>query len=374
MTCRKYLLALVVCLLPQVGLTARADENPARGPQQQLLFRSGEGGYHTYRIPSLIVTPKGILLAFCEGRKHGGSDTGKIDLLLRRSRNGGKTWDAAQVVWEDDGNTCGNPCPVVDQKSGTIWLLMTHNLGADAEALILDGKIKGTRTVWVTHSKDDGLTWAKPVEITSSVKRPDWTWYATGPGIGIQTSTGRLVIPCDHYLAGSKEQQAHVFFSDDHGITWKLGGSVGPHCDECQVVELSDGRLMLNIRSYRGHNRRLISFSQDGGVTWSKLEEDATLIEPVCQASLVRLPGPDAALVFSNPASKKRERLTVRLSQDEGKSWPKSRVLHNGPAAYSCLAVLPGGELACFYECGERRAYETLTLARFSKTWLLEGN
>ncbi len=337
---------------------ATADE-----PTQTPVFVSGQDGYHTYRIPSLLVTSKGTLLAFCEGRKKSSSDTGDIDLLLRRSLDGGKTWQKTQMVWDDGANTCGNPCPVVERDSGTVWLLLTHNLGADTEAQILDGKSKGTRSVWVCKSDDDGVTWSKPVEITKDVKKADWTWYATGPGVGIQTKSGRLVIPCDNYVAGSKARQSHVIYSDDRGKTWKLGGVVGPGCNECQVAERADGSLLLNMRSYRGNNRRLVSISKDGGETWSKPEPDDALIEPVCQASLVRHPG---GLLFANPASKKREKMTVRLSKDDGKTWPLSRVLHDGPAAYSCLVALPDGEAGCLYERGDKRPYETITFARFS--------
>src|SRR5262249_329924 len=162
----------------------------AAGPEQAPVFVSGQGGYHTYRIPSLLVTQKGTLLAFCEGRKSSSSDTGAIDLLMTRSLDGGKTWTQAQIGWQDSDNTCGNPGPVVEPESGTIWLLMTHNLGPDTEAQILAGTSKGTRTVWLTKSTDDGVTWSKPIDITRDVKKTDWTWYATGPGVGIQTRSG----------------------------------------------------------------------------------------------------------------------------------------------------------------------------------------
>jgi sialidase-1 len=339
---------------------------------QQVLFRAGERGYHTYRIPALIVTTRGTLLAFCEGRKHGSGDSGAIDLLLKRSLDGGKSWQSTQVVWSDGGNTCGNPCPVVERSTGTIWLLMTHNLGSDTESQILDGKGKGTRTVWLTNSTDGGASWSKPHEITGAVKKPNWTWYATGPGVGIQMKTGRLVIPCDNYIAGSKVKQAHVIYSDDKGQTWRLGGTVGPQCNECQVVELSDGRLMLNMRSYRGTHRRLLAYSKDGGESWSATVEDETLVEPICQASIVGLPQA-GRLLFSNPASTKRERMTVRFSNDDGKSWLVARVLHEGPAAYSCLAVLPNGDVGCLYEGGDKRPYEAIVLARFLLSWLRDG-
>src|SRR5262249_8965265 len=156
----------------------------------------------------------------------------------------------------------------------------------------------------------------------------------------------------------------------DGGQSWKIGGIVGPQCNECQVVELRDGRLMLNMRSFRGNHRRLVALSKDEGQTFAEPVEESQLIEPVCQASLIRYPGERGDLLFSNPASTKREKLTVRLSPDDGRTWPHGRLLHEGPSAYSCLAVLPDGTIACLYECGERRAYERLTLARFTRDWL----
>jgi sialidase-1 len=350
-----------------------AAPSPAADPKQAAVFVSGRDGYHTYRIPALLVTNKGTLLAFCEGRKRGRGDAGDIDVLLKRSFDGGKTWAKMQVVWDDGANTCGNPCPVLDARTGTIWLLLTHNLGRDTQAMIVNGTSRGTRTVWVTRSADDGATWSKPVEITRAVKKPNWTWYATGPGVGIQLKSGRLVVPCDNQVVGSKVQQSHVILSDDGGKTWELGGVVGPGCNESQVVELQDGRVMLNIRSYRGQNRRLVAFSKDGGRTFSSPVADRQLIEPVCQASILRYPGKRGGILFSNPASTRREKLTVRLSRDEGKTWPHAGVLHAGPAAYSCLAVLPDGMIACLYERGTRDAYETITCARFALDWLTEN-
>jgi sialidase-1 len=353
-------------------LAALRPSHGAAGTEltQTPIFTSGQDGYHTYRIPSLLVSGKGTLLAFCEGRKKSRSDTGDIDLLLRRSFDGGKTWQMTQRVWDDGANTCGNACPIVERSSGTIWLLMTHNLGQDTEASIVEGKSQGTRTVWAAKSSDEGATWSKPVEITRGVKRPDWTWYATGPGIGIQLKSGRLVIPCDNKVAVSKARQSHVIYSDDRGETWKLGGVVGPNCNESQVVELSDGSLLLNMRSYQANNRRMVATSRDGGLTWSKPAEDEALVEPVCQASILRVSGEKSCIVFSNPASTKREKMTVRVSYNEGKTWPVARVLHAGPAAYSCLAALPDGAVACLYERGDKHPYEIITLARFSLGWL----
>jgi sialidase-1 len=359
---------LTILFVSVVAAAGLQNDQPAL--EQSPIFVSGTEEYHTYRIPSLIVSGKGTLLAFCEGRKEAGGDSGNIDLLLRRSTDGGKTWGKTQVLWDDGPNTCGNPCPVVDSRTGTIWLLLSHNLGSDTEDGIEDGTSKGTRTAWVTKSRDDGATWDPPTEITRAVKHPDWTWHATGPGVGIQLRSGRLVVPCNDRVAGSKTWQSNVILSDNGGKTWRLGGIVEPGCDECQIVELADGRLMLNMRSNRGNHCRAVAISADRGETFTPLVDDPALVEPVCQGSILGLAGGNE-VVFSNPASTRRERMTVRLSADGGKSWPCAKVLHDGPAAYSCLAHLGNGQIACLYERGEKSPYETIALARFSRGWLV---
>jgi sialidase-1 len=352
-------------------------------PWQTNVFVSGEDGYHTYRIPSLLLTQKGTLLAICEGRKNSRSDAGNIDMLVKRSGDDGRTWSEQQVIWDDANNTCGNPCAVVDQATGTIWLLMTWNLGADAEGSIKKGTGKDTRRVYICHSKDDGRTWSVPVEITAATKRKDWRWYATGPGVGIQLRhkkhKGRLVIPCDHsspdYGFGS-----HVIYSDDHGKSWRHGQAIQPGCNECQVVELVDGTLMINMRNYGPAKKtRAISTSSDGGISWPPISNDAQLIEPTCQASFLRYTSGSAngrdILLFSNPASQtERIKMTVRLSHDEGKTWPVARQLHAGPSAYSCLGVLPDGTIGCLYEAGRENPYETIAFKRFSLEWLADPN
>ncbi len=332
----------------------------------EFLFKSGEDGYQCFRIPAIITTQSGTLLAFAEGRKKDCGDAGDIDLVLKRSEDQGKTWSALQVVWSDSANTCGNPAPVLDARTGNIVLLSTWNLGADHEWQIINGSSQNTRRVYVLTSTDEGRSWSAPREITTAVKQPNWTWYATGPVNGIQIRQGkykgRLVIPCDHIEAGSKQYYSHTIHSDDGGQNWQLGGSTPTdQVNECTVAELSKGNLILNMRNYNQQRIRQTAISADGGHTWSALRGDTSLVEPVCQASLIRLyqQGRKPVLAFSNPAhAKQRVNMTVRLSYDEGQTWSRSLVLHQGPAAYSNLVELGRDQLACLFEAGEKHAYE----------------
>lgn len=334
-------------------------------------FAGGKDGYHTFRIPALAVTTKGTVLAFCEGRKNSWGDSSDIDLVLKRSTDHGKTWSAISVLWDDGQNTCGNPCVVVDRQTGAIFLLSTWNRGDDHEGGIIAGTSKDTRHVFVLRSDDDGLTWSKPLEITSDVKKPDWTWYATGPGSGIQIEhgphKGRLVIPCDHIEKDTKHYFSHVIFSDDHGKTWQLGGRTPDHqVNECEVVELTGGKLMLNMRSYADSKRmRQTALSDDGGLTWKDQRSDPNLIEPICQAGIERYRWPagdkPGVVLFSNPASTKgRVNVTLRASLDDGKTWARSKLLYEGPGAYSDLDLMPDGRIACLYEAGADNIAESI--------------
>ncbi|KAB2673882.1 MAG: exo-alpha-sialidase [Verrucomicrobia bacterium] len=362
-----------------LALAARAADT-ADPVSRTNVFRSGAQGAHTYRIPALVATTRGTLLAFAEARKTGSGDAGDIDLVLRRSTDQGRTWLPPQTVWDDGSNTCGNPCPVVDRDSGTIWMLMTWNRGTDAESRIIAGQSQDTRRVFVANSIDDGLSWSKPREITSDVKRADWTWYATGPGAGIQIERGphrgRLVIPCDHIEAATRRYYSHAIHSDDHGLTWKLGGSTPRDgVNECEVVELTGDRLLLNMRNYHKSQRvRQQAVSGDGGMVWTDQRHVPELSDPICQASIRRHswpePGRRSVLLFANPAGGKREGITVRASFDEGRTWPVSRLLDPRPGAYSCLAILPDATIGLLYEAGDKGPYENLVFARFPLGWL----
>lgn len=352
------------CFLLLLGTTLATA-----APNTTTVYTSGTEGYHTFRIPALLRTPN-YLLAFAEGRLTGGGDSGEIDLVLKRSKDGGATWSDLSVVVHQDGYTCGNPAPVWDRETKELILLLTKNRADAHEGRILTGE-DPPRTVWITRSQDEGATWSEPEDISASTRREGWRWYATGPCHGIQLQSGRLLIPANHSKSPDhKDWYSHVIYSDDHGKTWAIGGIHQGHTNESTVAELADGRVYQNMRSYLGENRRRVSYSSDGGITWTDDQTDETLIEPVCQASVLSFAPqgaePRSHLLFSNPASTKRVQMTVRLSTDGGATWPNALQLHAGPSAYSDLAILPGGDIGCLYERGAKGAYETIVLTRFS--------
>ncbi len=339
------------------------------------VFIGGQDGYDTYRIPAIVKSSKGTLLAFCEGRKNGRSDSGDIDLILRRSQDGGKTWSKIITVWDDGHNTCGNPSPVVDSQTGRIHLLMTWNKGEDNEQEIRENKGIGTRRVFVTFSDDDGQSWAKPVDITASAKKPEWTWYATGPCHSIQIGSGRIIVPCNHgniVNGRSTGTTSHLIFSDDHGKSWHIG-AVAPVGNESTVAELRNGEILLNMRKnkkgeWQAYTGRLGIKSSDGGESFGEPFVMEDLVEPICNASMINYaPGgrKTSKILFSNPAdSARRINLTLKLSKNGGRTWRKVFTLTEGPAAYSDLCVMPDGSVIVLYESGKESPYENISVSR----------
>ena len=340
----------------------------SRSQDLNYVFKSGSNGYNTFRIPSIIKTKTGSLLAFAEGRKNNASDSGDIDIVLRRSEDNGKTWGDLIIIRDDGENVCGNPSPVLDNKTGNIFLLSTWNLGRDTESMIINETSEDTRRIYVMSSRDGGISWSEPKEITKDVKKDNWTWYATGPVHGIQIQngsySGRMIIPCDHIESKSKKYYSHIIFSDDGGNSWEIGG-VTPqdYVNESTIAEINNGNLLLNMRNYnRTHENRKISVSEDGGITWGNIYNDETLIEPICQASLLRYSFNGQYkkyMIFSNPSDKKKRiNMTLKLSSDFGRTWNSQFVLHKGPSAYSDLTRLNGGGIGCLFEAGINSPYE----------------
>ena len=323
------------------------------------IYNQGTDGFELYRIPAIVKSKSNTLLAFAEARKaRSNGDSGDIDLVVKRSSDNGKTWSKQITIWNDGQNTCGNPVPIVDDR-GRIHLLMTWNFQTDKWGAITNGTGEDSRRPYYTYSDDDGITWAQPVEITSSVKKEKWDWYATGPCHGIQIQKGihkgRLVAP--NYFttreSGKVTSYSHIIYSDDYGKTWKPGeptpvGGVG----ECSVAERGEGTLMLNMRADEGFYRKSCT-SIDGGLTWSSPQISIDQIDCKCQGSILSIGG---AVFLSNAASAtERINMTIKKSTDNGKNWKGQYTVYEGNSGYSDIVELSDSQIAIIYEGGEKR-------------------
>lgn len=374
------------------------------------VFKAGTEGYVLYRIPGIVVTAKGSVLAYCEARKNAKGDWGTIDILLRRSTDGGKTWSAAQKLSDVPGPKAKNPV-ALKQKLATEDEVTYNNVVMFADRV---GPVHALYCLeyarcFYIRSDDDGQTWTAPVEITKTFDefRSDYDWQvlATGPGHGIQLRNGRLVVPV--WISLGTGGHAHrpsvtsTVYSDDGGKTWHRGAIAVPDTpelinpNETVIVELADGRVMLNVRSEAKRNRRLVTVSPDGATGWSKPKFDDALLEPICMGSIIRhstvATGGKNRILFANPhhldradgktepgRNRDRKNVSVKLTYDEGATWPVNKSLEAGFSGYSDLAVLPDGTALCFYERGSvdgKSSYSTglLTVARFNLEWLTDG-
>ena len=380
------------------GKKQQPAEEPAAGMANQkmgeftqtLVFHKGENGYREMRIPGIVLSKQETLLAFAEGRE--GGDRSRTDIVLKRSRDGGKTWGPMQRVLkksqeETDTRVWANVCPVADAVTGTIFLFVQRFPDGPVEMRAWEALRRyGTIRTMVTKSTDDGLTWSPPLDITEQIT--DVTsdmGRKTGPGTGMQTSDGRLVVP--FAFGPEMESETAIVYSDDHGETWKIGGRVESRSTETQVVELNDGSLRMDSRNRGPEEKprhcRYYSISRDGGVTWTEQVRDEALLDTACQASIWRHPfrpkGQDRdPILFANPAStfQLRANMTVRMSYDDGNSWPVARTVYPGPCAYSSLVSLPDGTVGLFYENGDKQEnrYARMSFARFDLEWLTQGS
>ncbi len=388
-----------------LGILLLTGRPAVAGPllEKTNLFEEGKDGFACYRIPGIVVTTNGTVLAYCEARKYSASDWGELEIHMRRSTDGGRTWSPAKQVahlaprigtrnlshWDKAGppsaevvpQTVNNAVAIAD-RNGTVHFLYC---------------VEYMRAFYL-RSDDDGVTWSKPVEITYAFDqyRPDLDWQVIGigPGHAIQLQSGRLVAPfwmntTNH--AARLRGGSGVVYSDDHGKTWQRGDIVLAKGNEPDIAELPDGRVLVTARNSDPRNRRMVAYSRDGATGWTAPAFAEDLLEPGCMAGLVSHPGTGgtnrALLLFSHPNTaerdhKARANVTIHASADSGKTWPVSRLLQAGPSAYSDLAVLPDGTVLCFYESGTPEAavkhkrpwpYSHLTLARFNLEWLQAG-
>lgn len=367
---------LLLCLVAVAGWPLAAAlpliNSPQPGEQVSLhsdVFVGGVGGYDIYRIPGLVVLPRGArlangttleqdrLIAFAEARRDAALDTGVIDLVMKTSDNGGANWSEQRVICRHavDGirGKCGNPTPLFDQLAGRV--VLAYNLSGISQAAA-NNKNHSAHTI---SSDDGGHSWEPPRQLADDN-------LIFGPGHGIQKRmapyAGRLVIPA--YLQG----HALALYSDDHGTSWQRSSTLNTG-NETEIAELSDGRLYMTTRHNAPVGRppepngRLYSISADGGSSWPDAQLDTRLATPICQASVLHY-GDQGGLLFANPSHPQaRVRLTVQYSSNDGASWQQQTLVYPGPAGYSVLAVTSDGDLAVLYERGLMAYSERISLA-----------
>lgn len=341
------------------------------------LFRRGDHGVYTYRIPALLQSRKGVLLAVADARHDSPRDLpARISLVIRRSLDGGRTWSEAQTLRAVSEGGVGDASLLLDRNTGRVWCF--HNYGPPGIGFLeaKPGASTGPQTLQVhaMYSDDDGETWSHPVDLTPQIKDPAWQALFATSGTHFQTSRGRYLIPIVVRDAGGAVA-SHNAYSDDSGRTWKIGPGIGRDTNESKAVELADGTVLQNMRNMGGKTTRSVARSHDGGVTFDPGVQDNALIYPSCNAGFARYHrGRHDLLVFTNPAAAKRRNLTVKLSLDGGLTWPKARTLHPGPAAYSTVIPLRDGTFGVLYERGEKESTEYITFARFDLNWVDYGS
>ncbi|MGW1075820.1 exo-alpha-sialidase [Streptomyces sp. NPDC002537] len=391
------LTAALAALALQPAPAGASDPTGFPGPagfEERVLFKAGRDGgeqpYSCFRIPALVTTARGTLLAFAEGRRHNCGDATDIDVVLRRSTDGGRTWGPLLVVDEGGGDTHGNPTAVVDRRTGRIVLATTYNAGrADAA----NCEVPCDRTPHAQYSEDDGRSWSRPRDLTGDLRPRGWnSWYATGPGHGIQLRhgphRGRLVLGVNaesHDGTRVTATHAALALSDDGGAHWRLGavdsyriardGTYRQKPSELALAERSDGAIHVNGREQNGTDlgNRDVAVSSDGGEHFdAPFRALPDLYAPTVQGSVVPLRG--GRWLLSVPADPDRRRvMTVRSSYDEGRTWESvergGRVTPDW-SGYSDLAVVSPGTAGLLYEAGRSDAREEIRFARFTEGWL----
>jgi sialidase-1 len=367
----------------QGGATGRSVE-PGQFFDEQILFdATADPLYLTFRIPGLVITGQGVIVAYCEARK-GFSDWAEIDVVMRRSVDGGETWQQRALLADSDEGTVHNPLMIAEQSSETIHLLYNVDY----------------RKAFYARSEDAGATWSGAVDITPTFQEFRREYharvFAIGPGHGIQLRSGRLLAPV--WLSPGRGSDGHhpavvaTIYSDDGGRSWERGEIVGdldgPTADETTAVELSDGSVMLNMRNEDyslARVYRAVSISPDGATGWSVPRLDEQLPDALCFGSLHRYD--EGTILFSNIHLElktgfalrrlnlwgAREPLGIRVSYDDGKSWPVSKIYQHDEAGYSDINVR-GGTIFSLYEQGweKKNKYRTryLKLVRFDLDWV----
>ena len=343
--------------------------------EQTDVFVSGQDGYHTYRIPAIEAAPDGSLIAFAEARKYNAADPGfgkqDIDLVYKRSTNNGATWSPMKVL-EDPGElwSAANPCTVLDRTNRWLWVFYLRSRPERSTDTARPGT-DDLQTI-ARWSDDNGDSWSEPIDLTAvarDMNDPAWRASVPGPGGAIQTRTGRLLVPM--WKAPFAD---FAIFSDDHGITWHRGdvvpGKQGG--DEDQLVELADGRILMDFRQNQGTHRWLVE-STDGGATWTEPRAGLDVTPVACaieRLSSSTTGGDRNRLLWTGPRGPDRRQLVLRCSYDEGRTFPSEQLLSDSYAAYSDLTILNDGSIGVLWERGAQEGYQFITFTRVNREFL----
>jgi len=331
---------------------------------------AGDDGAAAYRIPGIVTTKKGTLLGVYDVRYNSSVDLQEyVNIGISRSTDKGQTWEKMQLAMsfgEENGmpkaqNGVGDPAILVDQKTGTIWVIAAWTQGmGNGRAWFNSQAGMDTRTaqLMLTKSEDDGITWSEPINITEQVKDPSWYFLLQGPGMGITMQDGTLVFAAQ-YIDADKIPNACIIYSKDRGNTWQLHNPAHSNTTESQVVEVEPGILILNMRDNRGGSRA-VSITKDLGKTWEEHPSSRKVLqEPICMASLIKVKAEDNILgkdilLFSNPnTTEGRNHITIKASLDSGLSFPETyqvMIDEDESWGYTCLTMIDKETVGIFYE------------------------
>ncbi|MBI9064121.1 MAG: exo-alpha-sialidase [Marinilabiliaceae bacterium] len=288
------------------------------------LVKQGDKGVHTYRIPALVTAVDGTVIAAYDYRWNNSPDLpGNIDVGVSLSHDSGVTWEKSFIAMDLDYGV-GDPILTVDKETGRIFLMALYG---DGNTGLFSKPITGERPVIaVSHSDDNGTSWSTPRFISTEVNEAGWTTSLAAPGNGMQMRDGTIVIPAyARPVDSSNSLNSFIFYSTDHGETWSSSSLLPTGTTECTVIELKDGRLMLNMRNHHNQDVRAVAHTSDMGTTWSSLTYSSELLDPVCQGNMIRytstLDGYQKdRILISNAAASSRTHMTIKMSYDEGET------------------------------------------------------
>jgi sialidase-1 len=327
---------------------------PAAPPPPVDLFRSGQDGVHTYRIPALLETPAGVLLAIADARYDSAADLpGRIALVLRRSLDGGRNWAPQQILHAVPAGGVGDASLLLDPRTSRVWCFFAYG---PPGAGFFTAQSRELRIQAIT-SDDNGDTWSPAIDLAPQMQDPSWQAAFVTSGTHFATSNGRFLLPLVVRDAQGVTAARNAY-SGDGGRTWRVGAAIGTATDESKAIELADGRILQSLRLPKSAGCRGIAFSTDGGITFGPVTPTNTLPDPSCNAGLARQ---GKRLWLTHAASPtRREQLTLSTSANHGVSWRAYQLIHPGPAAYSTLVPLRSGQLALLYEAGAAIRFQIL--------------